>query len=89
MSTKFMYSEKSKTSDAHKLRLNLTNKTDLRRRNNHVVLPNLSFYYTWKETNNVFCYQRDQRNLRFPTRNCESTVNTFCEFYFVFILVLT
>lgn len=50
MSTKFMNSEKSKTSDAHKLRLNLTDKTDLRRRNNRVVLPNLSFYYTWKET---------------------------------------
>ena len=48
MSTKFMNSDNSKTSDAHKLRVNLTDKTDLRRRNIRVVLPNLSFYYTWK-----------------------------------------
>ena len=52
MSTKFMNSENIKISDAHNLRLNLTDKTDLQRRNNRVVLPNLSFYYTWKETKN-------------------------------------
>ena len=54
-----MNSENSKTSDAHKLRLNLTDKKDIRRRNNRVVLPNLGFYYTWKET------EKSHRNNKF------------------------
>ena len=46
MSTIFMNSKNSKTSDAHSLRLNLTDKADLRRSDNYVVLSDLSIYYT-------------------------------------------
>ena len=48
MTSIFMNSENSKTSDAHKPRLNLTDKMDLGRGNKHVALSDLSFYYTWK-----------------------------------------
>ena len=43
-----MTSKNSKTSDPHRLLLNLTNKIDLRRKDKYVTLSNLSIYYTWK-----------------------------------------
>ena len=43
-----MNSENSKTSDPHRLLLNLTDKTDVRRKDKYVALSNLSIYYTWK-----------------------------------------
>ena len=45
MNTIFMNPETSKTSDPHKLLLNLKDKTNLKRRNKYVVLSNLSKYY--------------------------------------------
>ena len=48
MNTIFMNSENSKTSDPHRLLLNLTDKTDVRRKDKYVALSNLSIYYTWK-----------------------------------------
>ena len=47
----FMNSENSKTSDSHRIILNLTNKIDkidLRRKDKYVALSNLSIYYIWK-----------------------------------------
>ena len=47
----FMNSENSKTSDPHRIILNLTNKIDkidLRRKDKYVALSNLSIYYIWK-----------------------------------------
>ena len=44
-----MNSENSKTSDPHRIILNLTNKIDkidLRRKDKYVALSNLSIYYT-------------------------------------------
>ena len=41
-----MNSENSKTSDPHRLLLNLTDKTYLRRKDKYIVLSNLSIYYT-------------------------------------------
>ena len=41
-----MNSENSKTSDPHRLLLNLTDKIDLRRKDKYVALSNLSIYYT-------------------------------------------
>ena len=38
----------SKTSDPHRLFLNLTEKIDLKRKDKYLALPNLSMYYTWK-----------------------------------------
>ena len=46
MDTIFMNSENSKTSDPHRLLLNLTDKTNLRRSDKYVALSNLSIYHT-------------------------------------------
>ena len=48
MDTIFMSFENSKTSEPHFLKLNLTNKLDLRREEKSVALSNLSIYQTWK-----------------------------------------
>ena len=48
MDSIFVNSKNSKTSDPHRLLLNLTNKIDLRRKDKYVTLSNLSIYYTWK-----------------------------------------
>ena len=42
MNTIFMNSENSKTSDPHRLLLNLTDKTDLIRQDKYIALSNLS-----------------------------------------------
>ena len=44
----FMNSKNGKISDSQRILLSLTDKIDLRRRNNYVALSNLSIYYTWK-----------------------------------------
>ena len=41
-----MNSENSKTSDPHRLLLNLTDEINLRRSDKYVALSNLSIYYT-------------------------------------------
>ena len=43
-----MNSENGKTSDPHRLLLNLSNKINLKRSEKYVALSNLSIYYTWK-----------------------------------------
>ena len=43
-----MNSEKSKTSDPHRLLNNLTDKIDLKRTDEYVALLNLSIYNVWK-----------------------------------------
>ena len=48
MNTIFMNSKNSKTSDPHRLLHNLTDKIELRRKDNYIALSNLSIYYTWK-----------------------------------------
>ena len=45
-----MNSENSRTSDSHRLLLNLTDKTELTRKDKYIALSNLSIYYTWKNT---------------------------------------
>ena len=41
-----MNSKNSKTSESHRLFFDLSDKSSLRRSNNHVALSNLSIYYT-------------------------------------------
>ena len=41
-----MNSENGKTSDPHRLLLNLSNKINLKRSDKYIPLPNLSSYYT-------------------------------------------
>ena len=50
MNTILMISKNSKTSDPHRLLLNLTDKINLRRRDKYIdiALSNLSIYYTRK-----------------------------------------
>ena len=48
MDTIFMNSEKGKTSDPHRLLLNISDKMNLKRKDKYVVLSNLGIYYTWK-----------------------------------------
>ena len=43
-----MNTENSKTSDAHKFRLSLADKINLKDPNKNMTLANLSIYYTWK-----------------------------------------
>ena len=43
-----MNSEKNKTSDLHRLSLNLKVKTDLRWKDKYIALSNLRIYYTCK-----------------------------------------
>ena len=44
----FMNSGNSKTSDSHRLLLNLSDNADLKRRNKYVALSNLNIYSIWK-----------------------------------------
>ena len=46
MDTVFMNSENSKTSDPHRLFLNLTEKINLKRSDEYFALSNLRIYYT-------------------------------------------
>ena len=48
MDTMFMNSESSKTSDPHRLLLNLADKINLTRSDKPVTLSNLGIYYTGK-----------------------------------------
>ena len=44
----FMNSENGKTSDPHRLLLNLPDKINLKRSDKYVALSNLSINYTWR-----------------------------------------
>ena len=59
MKTIFMNTENSKTNEANKFLLYLSQRSDLRISDKHFALQNLSIYYTWKNlrklyTNNIF-----------------------------------
>ena len=67
MNTIFMNSKNSKTSDPHRLSLNLTNKMDLRRKDKYISLSNISIYYTWKNIKKL--YKNNKVKLSAPTWN--------------------
>ena len=48
MKNKLMNTKNSKTNEPHHFFLNLSQRLDLRRSNKHVVLQNVTIYYTWK-----------------------------------------
>ena len=64
-----MNSENSKTSDPHRLLLNLTDKIDLRRKDKYIALSNLSIYYTWKNIKKS--YKNNKFKISAPTWNEE------------------
>ena len=54
METIFMNLENSKTNEPQKFVLNLSQRIDLRSSNEHVILQNLSVYYTWKNIKQLY-----------------------------------
>ena len=46
--------ENSKTNEPQKFVLNLSQRIDLRSSNKHVILQNLSVYYTWKNIKQLY-----------------------------------
>ena len=69
MNTIFMNSKNSKTSDPHRLLLNLINKINLRRKDQCIALSNLSIYYTWENVKKS--YKNNKLKISAPTRNEE------------------
>ena len=72
MNTIFLNSKSSKTSDPHRLLVNLTDKIDLRRKDKYIALSNLSNYYAWKNIkkcirtiNLKYQLQRGMKNLNY------------------------
>ena len=61
METIFMNTENSKTNEAHRFRLDLTDKLDLKNPKKNMVLANLSIYYTLKNI------KSDYNNNKFKT----------------------
>ena len=53
MNTIFMNSKNSKTSDPHRLLLNLRDKMNLKGSNKYVALAHLSIYCTWKKIKKI------------------------------------
>ena len=64
-----MNSENSKTSDPHRLLVNLSNKINLKRSDKYVALSNISIYYTW--TNMKKACKNNKFKTSAPTRNEE------------------
>ena len=64
-----MNSKNSKTSDPHRLLLNLTDKINLKRSDKYVALSNLSIYYTWKNIKKS--YKNNKFKISAPTWNEE------------------
>ena len=62
-----MNSKNSKTSDLHRILLNLLDKKNLKRNDKYVVLSNLSIYYTWKNIKNS--YKNHKFKISAPTWN--------------------
>ena len=64
-----MNSENSKTSDSHRLLLNLSDKINLKRKDKYFALSNLTISYTWKNVNKS--YKNNKFNISAPTWNEE------------------
>ena len=54
MDTILINSENSKTSDPHRLLINLSDKIYLKGSDKYVASSNLTIYFTWKNINNIF-----------------------------------
>ena len=85
-----MNSENSKTSDPHRLLLNLSDKINSKRNDKHVALSNLSIYYMWKNfkklyTNNKFKISASTCNDEFELPDGSYSVSDIQD-YFKYIL---
>ena len=85
MDTIFMNFENSKTSDPHRLLLNLTDKINLKRSDKYVALSNLSIYYTWKNIKN----HTKIVNLKYQLRHGMKSLNYLMDHILCHILKIT
>ena len=69
MDTIILNCENSKTSDPHRLLLNLWNKINFKRSVKYITLSNLRIYYTWKNIKNS--YKNNKFKISGPTWNKE------------------
>ena len=60
-----MNTEKSKTNEPHKFKLDLANKLNLKNPNKNMTLANLSIYYTWKNIKSE--YNNNKFKISLPT----------------------
>ena len=67
METIFMNTENSKTSEAHRFKLNLTDKLNLKDSKKNMALTNLSIYYTWRSKKSE--YNNNKFKISAPTWN--------------------
>ena len=86
----YIYKSNSKTTDLHRLLLNLTGKMNLKKSNNYVTLSNLSIYYLWKNIkesyrNNKFKISAPTLNEEFELHDGSYSVSDIQE-YFEYIL---
>ena len=81
-----MNSKNSRTSDPRRLLLNLTDKTNLRRKYKYIALSNLSIYYTWKnikksQKNNKFKISAPTWNEEFELPDRSNSIPDISEFF--------
>ena len=69
MDTIFINSENSKTSDTHRLLINLLDKINLKRSDKYIALSNLTIYYAWKNIKKS--YRNNKVKISAPTWNEE------------------
>ena len=86
MSTIFINSKNSKTSDPHRLLLNVTDKMDLRRKDNYIALPNRNIYYTWKNieksyNNNKFKISAPSWNEEFELLDGSNSISDIQDYF--------
>ena len=86
MDTLFMDYENSKTSDLHRLLLNLSDKISLKSKDKYVALSNLSIYYTWENIkksyeNNKFKISAPTWNEKFELPNESYSVSDIQEYF--------
>ena len=67
METIFMNTENSKTNEAHRFRLDLTDKLNLKDPKKNMALANLSIYFTWKNIKSE--YKNNKFKISAPTWN--------------------
>ena len=67
METIFMNTENSKTSESHRLKLDLIDKLNLKDPKKNMALANLSIYYTWKNIKSE--YNNNKFKISAPTWN--------------------
>ena len=71
MNTIFENSKNSKTFDPHKLLLNPTDKTDLRRKDKYIASSNFRIYYIWKNIKTCNKYKSNKFRISAATWNEE------------------